>query len=316
MMAEATDISSPGATNLPLVRRTIRLRLCMMRVNDLIKQKAFQVPIHLAFGHESIAVAVVDVMGDDDRLLLTHRNIHYNIARNPHLSGEIDEYRLLESGLGGGRFGAMNLTNPTRGIVYTSSILGNCLPVATGVAKGLTMRGGTAATVAVTGDGGMEEGAFYEAVMLACSLSLPIVFLVENNQWSMHTRIEERRCPIDLQKMADAFAIPYDTLSGGDPVIYSERLRMLRAAAVARRRPCIIEVALSTLGDYWLEEPGRERRHVNYHHGPVASLSYGDDPVIEPSERDPLHVLAQRFSPAEWSELVAAERALLEAESP
>jgi TPP-dependent pyruvate/acetoin dehydrogenase alpha subunit len=315
-MAEATGISSPDATNLTLVRKTLRLRLSMMRINDLIKQKAFQVPVHLAFGHEAIAVAVADVMGEDDRLLLTHRNIHYNIARNPHLRGEIDEYRLLESGLGGGRFGAMNLTNPARGIVYTSSILGNCLPVAAGVSKGLAMHGRAAATIAVTGDGGMEEGAFYEALMLVCSLSLPVVFLVENNHWSMYTRIEERRCPVDLHHVATAFAVPYCRLSGGDPVTYRERLQTMRAAAVARRRPCIIEVVLSTLGDYWLEEPGRERRYINYHHGPVASLSYSNDPIIEASARDPLHVLAQRFSPAEWEELVSSERALLEAESP
>jgi pyruvate dehydrogenase E1 component alpha subunit len=314
-MAEAPDMPSPGATNLLLVRETLRLRLGMMRINELIKQKAFQVPVHLAFGHEAIAVAVADIMADDDRLLLTHRNIHYNIARSPHLRGEIDEYHLVESGLGGGRFGAMNLTNPARGIVYTSSILGNCLPVAVGVAKGLAMRGRTAATIAVTGDGGMEEGAFYEALMMARSLSLPVVFLVENNQWSMYTRIEERRCPIDLRRMAEAFAVPYCALSGGDPAAYRKRLSARRAAAVARGEPCVVEVALSTLGGFWVEEPGRERRYVNYHHGAVAALNYADEPVIEASERDPLYALARRFSPAEWRDLVDAERTLLDAES-
>lgn len=313
-MAKAVDMSSPGATNLPLLRETLRLRLGMMRINDLIKQKAFQVPVHLAFGHEAIAVAVADIMSDDDRLLLTHRNIHYNIARNPHLRGEIDEYRLLESGLGGGRFGAMNLINPERGIVYTSSILGNCLPVAAGVAKGLGMRGKTALTIAVTGDGAMEEGAFYEALMMARSLSLPVMFLVENNQWSMYTRIDERRCPVDLQRMAEAFAVPYHALSGGDPAVYRDQLWDLRAAALARGEPYIVEVSLSTLGDYWVEEPGRERRYINYHHGAVGALSYNDDPVIEASERDPLYLLAGRFSPAEWRDLVTGARAALEAE--
>lgn len=314
-MAKAVDLPPLGATNMPLLREILRLRLGMMRINDLIKQKAFQVPVHLAFGHEAIAVAVADIMGDNDRLLLTHRNIHYNIARNPHIRGEIDEYRLLETGLGGGRFGAMNLTNPARGIVYTSSILGNCLPVAAGVAKGLAMRGKMAATIAVTGDGAMEEGAFYEALMMARSLALPIIFLVENNQWSMYTRIDERRCPVDLQRMAEAFAVPYCRLSGGDPAAYRDQLSALRTAAVARGEPCIVEVALSTLGDYWVEEPGRARRYINYHHGAVGSLSYADDPILEASERDPLHLLARRFSPMEWRDLVAAARAALDAES-
>lgn len=313
-MAGTANLPPPRASNLALVRETLRVRLGMMRINDLVKEKAFQVPIHLAFGHEAIAVAVSEVMSDDDRLLLTHRNVHYNIARASSLRGEIEEYRLTDGGLGGGRFGAMNLVNPARGVVYTSSILGNCLPVAVGVAKGLAVLGKTAATIAVTGDGAMEEGAFYEALMMARSLSLPVVFLVENNQWSMYTRIDERRCPVDLRRMAEAFAVPFCALSGGDPVAYRGQLSELRAKSVERSEPCIVEVALSTLGDYWIEEPGRDRRYVNYHHGGVATLSYAGNPVIEESLRDPVFALAQRFSATEWAGLVEAARASVDVE--
>ena len=91
-------------------------------------------PIHLALGHEAIAVAVSAVMTGRDKLLLSHRNIAYNLARAGTLRPLLDEYLLKPTGLAGGRFGSMNLLNPSRGVVYTSSILANQFPVAVGVA--------------------------------------------------------------------------------------------------------------------------------------------------------------------------------------
>jgi len=304
-----------GAANadLELARELLRVRLSMMRINDLIKQQAFSVPIHLALGHEAIAVAVAAVMEPADRLLLTHRNIHYNLARNPDLGSEIAEYRLSEQGLGGGRYGAMNLTNPARGIAYTSSILGNCLVVAVGIAKARKLATPQAVTIAVTGDGAMEEGAFYEALMMARSLELPVIFLVENNQWSMYTRIHERRCAVGLRGMAAAFEIPFHALDGCDAVECRARLSAARRIAIEQSSPCIVEVELSTLGDRHVEEPGRAPRYINYHHGAVGWVEYADDPVIERSDRDPLHRLARQLDSSGWTELVSEAREQLAA---
>ena len=68
-----------------LAERVLAVRLGQMVINERNKAGAFRVPIHLALGHEAIAVAVSDAMQDGDQLLLTHRNVHYNLARNPSL---------------------------------------------------------------------------------------------------------------------------------------------------------------------------------------------------------------------------------------
>ena len=280
-----------------IAREVLRLRLSMLVINELIKQKTFSVPIHLAFGHEAIAAAVSAVMQPADRLLLTHRNIHYNLARNPNLARQIDEYRLLESGLAGGREGAMNLTNPEAGILYTSSILANCLPVATGVAMAQKVQGEDAVTLVVTGDGALEEGAFYETLLIANSLNLPLVVIVENNQWSMHTRIEERRCALDLQAMAGAFAMDMHKLAGNDADHYRDELQGIRAQVLATQKPCLVEVALSTLGDITVpDDASPSGRLINYHHGAAPHVSMENGPVIEASERDPVHLIAERFA--------------------
>ena len=108
-----------------VARNILRLRLSQMIINEKYKAGRFKIPIHLALGHETIAVAVDLVMHDNDKLVLSHRNIHYNLARIRTLKEEIEEYCLSDKGLACGRQGSMNLSNPARGISYSSSILGN-----------------------------------------------------------------------------------------------------------------------------------------------------------------------------------------------
>jgi TPP-dependent pyruvate/acetoin dehydrogenase alpha subunit len=296
-----------------LAREVLRLRLSMLAINELIKTQAFRVPIHLALGHEAIAVAVAAAMQPDDRLLLTHRNIHYNLARNPSLRAEIDEYLLRDSGLAGGRDGAMNLTNPAAGVIYTSSILANCLPVAAGVAFGQGVNRGAGATFATTGDGALEEGAFYETLMIANSLELPLVIVIENNEWSMHTRIEERRCAVDLGGIAAGFGMELHRLAGNDVEAYAATLTRVRDRAAATRKPVIVEVALATLGDYVVADASSPAgRQINYHHGAAPHVSIANGPLIEASERDPVHAILQRALPREFSQWAAEIRSNIE----
>src|SRR3989344_9056191 len=119
-----------------LIENMVRVRLGQIIINEKIKNNEFKIPIHLAMGHEAIAIAVDSIMTESDQLVLSHRNIHYNLARAKNLKSEIDEYLLKKEGLAEGQLGSMNLANEKKGIMYTSSILGNNLPVATGLALG------------------------------------------------------------------------------------------------------------------------------------------------------------------------------------
>jgi len=290
-----------------LARNLLRVRLGMLAVNEQLKAKAFRVPVHLALGHEAIAAALGAVMSGDDALCLTHRNIHYNLARAVSIRAELDELRLLDSGVAGGWLGSMNMNNPARGVIYTSSILANDLCVATGVALGAKVQGGNAATFVVTGDGALEEGTFHEALLILKSLDLAAVVVVENNGWSLATRIEERRCPVEVESLAAAFAIPYTRLSGNDVFDYAEQLARIRADALERRSPAIVEVGLHTLGDWHMTNAdGSQGRHINYHHGAAGHVAFGDWPLIKDDADDPVHVLAARLG-AEQARALAAD---------
>ncbi|MDE1725709.1 MAG: hypothetical protein KGH89_00400 [Thaumarchaeota archaeon] len=263
-----------------------------MIVNEEYKAGKFKIPIHLAFGHEAIAVAMNHFMEGDDKLILSHRNIAYNLARHGRLKPILDEYFLKPSGLAEGKLGSMNVINSQKGIIYSSSILGNNFSVATGVAMAQKILPQNGITIVLGGDGSIEEGTFHESLLMLKSLNLGAFVIVENNEWSMSTRIDQRRCPIDLEKLTSSYNIKYVRLEGNNSIEYIEQLKKLRKLALDGMPVCI-EVMVTTMGDWIMKTPENPNgKFVNYHAGPAPTVELKDWPLlIKTSEEDPIFVL-------------------------
>ena len=289
-----------------IAEKVLRLRFGQMIINEKIKKREFRIPIHLALGHEAVAVAVDGILNPEDQLVLTHRNIHYNLVRSTSFKALVDEYALDSNGPANGRAGSMNLSNEAAGIVYTSSILGNNLSVACGLAMGNLFNGCKGVVFVVTGDGAMEEGAFYESLLFLNTFNLPVVIIVENNEWSLATQIHERRCPIELECLTRSFNMQYVHLTGNDPSKYIEELNGLRSHTLENKIPVLAEVGLSTLGDWRLKtEEFPDGKFVNYHAGASPSVTLEDDPLIAHDETDPVYVVAKKFEPGEFARKAA-----------
>lgn len=278
----------------PLESAILRNRCSQLLINERYKQKRFTVPIHLALGHEAIAEALCHALEAGDQLVLPHRNLHYQLALKAPVEALCNEYQGLPSGLAGGRRGSMNLTWPQQGQVYTSSILGNNLSVACGLALGQKVRGLGQLVVVVTGDGAIEEGAFYESLLFCKSHALRMLILVENNDCSLATTIAERRCPIDLAAFAQAFDLPYFRLEGNQGPEYLAALTDCRRQMLERPGPVCLEVMLSTLGDYTLITPDYPHgKWINYHAGPAPKVELSQGALLVDDARDPLYWLIQ-----------------------
>lgn len=293
----------------------LRIRISQILINEKIKINEFKIPIHLAFGHEAIAVAVSKTMQNPDSLFLMHRNIHYNLARESSIKKIVDEYYLKESGLAKGHLGSMNLNNQIKNILYTSSILGNNLAIGSGYALGNIIRNNKAVVFIITGDGAIEEGAFYENLLFQKSHNLSTIIIVENNKWSLATEIKERRAPINLKKLTGSLNIPYLKLSGNDVFIYLEKLKALREKSLIKETPCCVEVDLTTFGFWYKEIPGSKRKRiVNYHSGAAPNINPFKYPVIARSSKDPLFVLEKYIEKNELMKLVTKVYSTIENE--
>lgn len=282
--------------DISIAKEILRIRLSQMIVNEKYKAGLFKVPIHLALGHEAIAVATDSIMERNDKLVCSHRNIHYNLARAKALKPILDEYFLRKEGLAAAELGSMNLANENKNIVYTSSILGNNLPVATGLALGQKVSGEGGIVIVETGDGAIEEGSFYESLLFMKSHALPVLMIVENNEWSLATQIHERRSEIDLLKLASSLGAEYEKLGGNDVYKYIEQMAALRERALRDSVPVVIEVALDTLGGWYVEKDDKTgERYINYHSGPSPKIEIAELPEIEHKASDPVFVLRQYF---------------------
>lgn len=284
--------------NIKIAKEILRIRLSQMIVNEKYRAGLFRIPIHLALGHEAIATAVDSVMQENDQLVCSHRNIHYNLARTGRLKPILDEYLLNHEGLANAQLGSMNLANEERNVVYASSILGNNVPVAAGLALGQKVRGTNGLVIVVTGDGAMEEGSFYESLLFLRSNALAALMIVENNGWAMHTKIEERRSHINLPGLAASLGIGYEKLSGNDPYHYIEELGEIKKQILSRRAATVLEVELATLGGWYVEAEGsKEGRFIHLHAGPAPKITLAEWPEIEHSVNDPVSVLQKYFAP-------------------
>lgn len=274
-----------------LERKAVYMRLQQLAINELYLQGIFRVPIHLALGHEPVAIGVSEASQDGDEILLSHRNIHYQLALGAPLESLIKEFLLLPDGLGKSRFGSMNLVRPDAGLTYTSSILGNNLPVAAGVAFSKTLKSDPGCTWVVTGDGALEEGAFAETLLLSKSIGTSLIIVVEDNGWSLATSVSERRCDINLQMLVEAYGGTF--LEVGDCTIQSHVKTLEEARKICSAgNPVVVLVSVATLGGRWIDDASAPsgRRYINYHAGPVSGHSLDTDMPLGPL--DPLSAIS------------------------
>jgi len=283
VVTEVTGVLSPG-------QRAIRIRCQQAALNELYCQGYFKVPIHLAFGHEPVAVALAHAVEPGDQVVLSHRNLHYQLGFGASLSDVVKEFLLQEDGLANGRYGSMNLINPNQGIVYTSSILGNNLSVAVGVALSQVVRNSSACAWVVTGDGAIEEGAFAESLLLSRTVNAPLITVIEDNGWSLATSIEERRSPINIKELVGAYGVRYLEAKDKSVEACVEILAEARSIAMGQQTPVVVHVPLDTLGGRWVDDSNAisGRRFINYHAGPAKDITLdGIEETIFASE-DPL----------------------------
>jgi TPP-dependent pyruvate/acetoin dehydrogenase alpha subunit len=240
----------------------LKSRIFQLHINELMKKKKFKLPIHLAFGHEFVSSIVKTNFNKRDKLLLSHRNIHFSSIFSKNVLKKYLRFSIRNNTEYYNSEGSMNYTDKNANIPYSSSVLGNNLSVACGVAKANKNKGGI--TICVTGDGAIEEGTFYESLILSKYLKLPLIFLIENNDWSMATSIKERRSNINFSYLAKSLGIKHYKFKRQNikKNIFDYKIAVDRCRK--NKLPVICEFEVKTLGTFI-----SSGKKIHYHHGPM-----------------------------------------------
>ena len=200
-----------------LFESMLRIRLVEESIANKYSEQKMRCPTHLSIGQEAIAVGVCANLTSQDQVLSTHRAHAHYLAKGGCLNSMMAEIYGKASGCSKGMGGSMHLIDTSVGFMGSTAIVGNTIPVAVGLAleKKLTRKKSIACVF--FGDGATEEGAFYESVNFAIIHSLPILFICENNLYSVYSGLEVRQ-PMDrkIYKMVRAMGISAQHANGND----------------------------------------------------------------------------------------------------
>src|SRR6201986_2773003 len=181
---------------------------------------------HLADGAEASIVGSLSHFRDGDAALATYRCHGYPLALGSDPKAMMSEIYGRADGLCKGLGGSMHLTDVKRGFLGTSGIVGAGIPHAAGVAWAAQIRHQGHVVLCFFGDGASKQGAFHETLNLASLWKLPIVYVMENNNYNVSTRSEQEDANAangePLSVKATAYSMPGVTVDGGDPIAVYE----------------------------------------------------------------------------------------------
>jgi pyruvate dehydrogenase E1 component alpha subunit len=176
-----------------LYRAMLRIRLIEEGIAAHYAEQQMRCPVHLCIGQEAVAAGVGDLLGRDDQALSTHRAHGHYLAKGGDLPAMLAEMHGKATGCASGMGGSMHLIDLAAGFLGAAPIVGSTIPIAVGVAFGAILQGEPRVVVAFFGEGATEEGAFHEALDFAALKKLPVLFVCENNLYSVYSPLSVRQ---------------------------------------------------------------------------------------------------------------------------
>jgi TPP-dependent pyruvate/acetoin dehydrogenase alpha subunit len=206
--------------------------------------------MHLASGQEPVAAGVCAHLTAEDAVTATHRPHHFAIAHGMNLNKMAAEIFGRETGLGHGRGGHMHLFDPATHF-SCSGIIAEGYPPALGQAFAFRNKGTDRIAVAVTGEGAANQGAFHESLNLAALWKLPVVFVVEDNDWGISVpRSASTSVPSNAVR-GSAYDMPAERVEDNAVEAVYEAAGRAVARARAGEGPTLLEVhTLRLLGHF------------------------------------------------------------------
>lgn len=209
-----------------------RVRAVESRIESEYSKDEMKTPVHLSIGQEGVCVGVCSQLRRDDYVFGGHRSHGPYLAKGGDLKAMMAELYCRETGCSSGRGGSMHLLDQSVGMFGTSAIVGGTVPIAAGAALASQRLKQDRVAVSFFGDAAIEEGGVIETINAAQLWNLPVVFVCENNFYSVCSHIDARQKTRELAPRVAGFGLPAVVADGADVVDVAEKTR----AAVERAR--------------------------------------------------------------------------------
>jgi len=242
----AGEADVPVSEHLTLEDRTGLLRAMLMmrgieqRAMMLYRQGKVPGSFYDGYGQEAVSAGAAWATHGHDRLCVLHRDLAAHVIRGVSPARIFAQYMGRAGGITAGRDGNVHFGERRVGCVGMVSMLPDMMLVATGLAMAFKMRGEKRAALTWFGDGSTSRGDFHEAMNWAGVQKLPVIFVLENNQYAYSTPTAAQFA-VDPVKRADTYGFPGVRVDGNDVEATFEATRRARERAIAGEGPTLIE---------------------------------------------------------------------------
>jgi pyruvate dehydrogenase E1 component alpha subunit len=256
-------------------------------IAEAYSRQEMRCPVHLSIGQEAVAAGTAAALAQGDLAMSGHRSHAHYLAKGGDLRAMLAELMGRQDGCCRGRGGSMHLIDRSVGFMGAVPIVGSTIPIAVGLAFADKLRGQARITAAFLGEAATEEGVFHESANFASLHRLPVLFICENNLYSVYSPMAVRQPGHrEVFQVASAHGIPAAQVDGNDPEA------VFTHVAAARRH------ARSGQGPYFLEfKTYRWREHC----GPGFDnhIGYREEiEFLEWKKKDPLETYRHKLTAA------------------
>ncbi|MBI2852141.1 MAG: thiamine pyrophosphate-dependent dehydrogenase E1 component subunit alpha [Chloroflexi bacterium] len=228
----------------------LRIQKVELKIDDLYHEDEMKTPVHLCLGEEAIAAGVCLNLGIEDYVFTNHRGHGHYIAKGGDVKAMVAELYNRETGCSRGRGGSMHLVDTSVGLLGSSSIVGGGVPIATGAALASSLKKDRRVSVSFFGDAAVEEGVIYESINFALLKKLPIIYVCENNLYSVYSPLSKRQPHNEIYRRFTGIGIPSYHADGNNVIEVYRTAKEAITRARAGGGPSFIECRTYRLKDH------------------------------------------------------------------
>jgi pyruvate dehydrogenase E1 component alpha subunit len=222
--------------------------------------------MHLYIGQEAVGVGSIAALRPDDKILSSYREHGHAIVKGMDPRAVMAELFGKITGCSKGKGGSMHMWSNELGLYGGNAIVAAQLPIAAGVALAMQYQGLDSIVACYFGDGAVDEGAFHEALNLASIWKLPVVYICENNQYSMGMAVQKAWAVDSLLPRAAAYAIPGYQVDGMDIVAVYEAMTSAVEHTRSGQGPVLLEVKTYRFRAHSMTDPAYYRTREEEQH--------------------------------------------------
>ena len=214
---------------------------------------------HLYIGQEAVVAGAMSVLLPEDNMITAYRDHAQAIAKGVSARSVMAELFAKATGCSKGKGGSMHMFDAEHRFFGGHGIVGGQIPLGAGIAFAEKYRGSKSVTVCYMGDGAVRQGAFHEALNMAMLWKLPVVFVIENNNYAMGTSVERTSNMTDLYKLGLAYDMPSEPVDGMSVEEVHEA--MLIAVTHSRKGdgPYLLEINTYRYKGHSMSDPAKYR---------------------------------------------------------